>query len=333
MGTGDVYNGQATWRTATTDWPGAGFLPDRTLLLAVAADMPSPRANGTTCREPFHRDDSPTSALRLHPWGMPGTFGAPVSLDLSEASTNITANLALSLLHLPISIFRLAFRTLDFYNPFKAFVGQTFFALTPIWTARRPYRWQEPCTRLQIRCFEDTWVTLVSTPSALLLAASQVLPPGPLAPHTLSNTLPYLGTPWPPPPSGRGPCQPGPRRHGAAGGRAGRGLGAQAGTAGESGNVAVLRPFLASGAGAPLGLTKAYPDPDGVIRRHRPVQRLGDGGVLKSMGLGVLKSLQPQVWEDRVRAAAASPRRELVAWRKVSQEYPPVPFADVFDLA
>ncbi len=111
------------------------------------------------------------------------------------------------------------------------------------------------------------------------------------------------------------------------------GLWAQAGTAGDSATVALIPPFLASVAGAPLGLTNAYPDPDGVIRRHQPVQRLADGGVLQSMGLAVLKSLQPQVWEDRVRAAAASPRRELVAWRKVSQEYPHVPFADVFDLA
>ena len=90
---------------------------------------------------------------------------------------------------------RRAFTSLDYFDPFEAFVGQTSFALTPIWTARRPYLWQEPCARVQIRFFEDTWVALVSTPAALLLAAIQVRPPACPARRVLATALPDLSRP------------------------------------------------------------------------------------------------------------------------------------------
>ncbi|MFD0667256.1 CHASE2 domain-containing protein [Ramlibacter sp. MAHUQ-53] len=99
--------------------------------------------------------------------------------------------------------------------------------------------------------------------------------------------------------------------------------------------VALIPPALPAVAAAPLGLTNATPDEDGVIRRHAAGERLADGGVLQSLPLAVLGSLDPAAARARTEALRAAPpgAMPLVAWRHKEGAYPRISFADLFAAA
>ncbi len=99
--------------------------------------------------------------------------------------------------------------------------------------------------------------------------------------------------------------------------------------------VALIAPVLPAVAGARLGFNNGYVDRDGVLRRYRYAEPLGDASVLQSLPLSVLNAI------DSVAARALLERvltdfpseGGLVAWRRKADIYPRVPFADVFAVA
>lgn len=99
--------------------------------------------------------------------------------------------------------------------------------------------------------------------------------------------------------------------------------------------VALIPPFLNSIARAPLGLSNAYPDSDGVIRRFRPVERLQDGSLLQSLPVSVLRTVDEARWQRTIARAIAPSGNgdELVIWRGIAGRYPRIPFYRVFDVA
>jgi len=100
--------------------------------------------------------------------------------------------------------------------------------------------------------------------------------------------------------------------------------------------VALIPPFLASMAQAPLGLTNAQPDADGVLRRFQDTERLADGSLLHTLPLSVLQTVAPSAHQQRVTAALhARPQAApaLIAWRAREQAYPHIAFADLFAVA
>lgn len=100
--------------------------------------------------------------------------------------------------------------------------------------------------------------------------------------------------------------------------------------------VALIPPFLASMAQAPLGLTNAQPDTDGVLRRFQDTERLGDGSLLQTLPLSVLRAVAPAAHQQRVAAALQAPPKAsppLIAWRGHEQAYPHIAFADLFAVA
>lgn len=104
-----------------------------------------------------------------------------------------------------------------------------------------------------------------------------------------------------------------------------------------SGNstVALIAPFMTEVASAPLGFNNGYVDSDGVLRRHRAAEALTDGGILKSLPLSVLMSLNPELASKRLApySNALVKGDELISWRKTPDIYPRISFVDVFSKA
>ncbi|MES2911028.1 MAG: CHASE2 domain-containing protein [Pseudomonadota bacterium] len=96
-------------------------------------------------------------------------------------------------------------------------------------------------------------------------------------------------------------------------------------------SVAMIAPVLPAVAASRLGFNNGYPDGDGMLRRYRHQEVLPDGSRIQSLASSVAGSVL--VGGTGTSAAAASTSDELIAWRKKSQAYPRVSFADVFAVA
>jgi adenylate cyclase len=103
---------------------------------------------------------------------------------------------------------------------------------------------------------------------------------------------------------------------------------AGAGTA----TVALIAPVLPSMAAGPLGYNNGSPDDDGVLRRYHYTEKLHDGGVIQSIALAVLGTVD--LTAARTVAQRADnpffPNHSLVAWRRAAASYQRVPFWEVF---
>lgn len=92
--------------------------------------------------------------------------------------------------------------------------------------------------------------------------------------------------------------------------------------------VALIAPVLPAVAASPMGFNNGYPDADGVLRRYRYRETLPDGSQIQSLAAAVASSLIPAG-----KNTARDPRfdhDELIAWRKTTEAYPRVSFADLF---
>lgn len=108
-------------------------------------------------------------------------------------------------------------------------------------------------------------------------------------------------------------------------------------SASRTATVALIPPALPAVAASRLGYNNGYVDADGVLRRYRYAERLGDGSVIQSLSLSVLSAM------DTVAASALSARAStssaskkgdtLIAYRAAANTYPRVAFADVFTVA
>jgi adenylate cyclase len=96
--------------------------------------------------------------------------------------------------------------------------------------------------------------------------------------------------------------------------------------------VALIPPALPAIAASRLGFNNGYVDADGVLRRYRYLELLGDGSAIQSLPMSVLNAMYPIAFKDyysRVKSSNDS-KDELMAWRKQAPSYPQVNFADVF---
>ncbi len=109
------------------------------------------------------------------------------------------------------------------------------------------------------------------------------------------------------------------------------GLWSSAGTEISGSSVAMIAPVLPAVAASRLGFNNGYPDGDGMLRRYRHHEALPDGSRIQSLASSVSGSVL--AGGTGISATAASTSDELIAWRKKSQAYPRVSFADVFAVA
>jgi CHASE2 domain-containing sensor protein len=98
--------------------------------------------------------------------------------------------------------------------------------------------------------------------------------------------------------------------------------------------LALIPPVLPAVAAGRLGYNNGYVDGDGVLRRYRYAQVLGDGSVIQSLPLSVLGAIDLEAHTARLASAERlfdqKNSGELIAWRPVANAYPRVAFADVF---
>ena len=107
--------------------------------------------------------------------------------------------------------------------------------------------------------------------------------------------------------------------------------------------VALIPPVLPFVAAGKLGYNNGYPDADGVLRRYRLLETLGDGSQIQSLAWSVAQSINHSstinfiaskainTWTTRLfDAKNADP---LMIWRAKANSYPRVPFAQVFSAA
>ena len=107
--------------------------------------------------------------------------------------------------------------------------------------------------------------------------------------------------------------------------------------------VALIPPVLPFVAAGKLGYNNGYPDADGVLRRYRLLETLGDGSQIQSLAWSVAQSINSSstinliasrainTWTTRLfDAQNADP---LMIWRAKANSYPRVPFAQVFSAA
>ena len=96
--------------------------------------------------------------------------------------------------------------------------------------------------------------------------------------------------------------------------------------------VALITPALPAVAAARMGYNNGYVDSDGVLRRFRYAELLGDGSSIQSLPLSVADAINPGFSRARKQGASSifKPVDELVEWRKTANSYPLVAFADVF---
>lgn len=109
------------------------------------------------------------------------------------------------------------------------------------------------------------------------------------------------------------------------------GLWVSAATAAPGSSVAMIAPILPAVAASRLGFNNGYPDRDGMLRRYRHHEALSDGSHIQSLASSVAASVL--TGGNGGSPDAASTANELIAWRKKSQAYSRVSFADVFAVA
>ncbi|MBC5764588.1 CHASE2 domain-containing protein [Ramlibacter albus] len=99
--------------------------------------------------------------------------------------------------------------------------------------------------------------------------------------------------------------------------------------------VAMIPPVLPAVAAGALGYNNAYADSDGVVRRFRYVERLPDGGVLKSTALSAAAAVDPTAAQAIVAHldSPLHPQDTLLNWRRSAGQYERVPFWQVFQEA
>jgi adenylate cyclase len=108
-------------------------------------------------------------------------------------------------------------------------------------------------------------------------------------------------------------------------------------------SVALIPPVLPAVAAGKLGYNNGYPDADGVLRRYRLLETLGDGSQIQSLAWSVAQSVNSSstinfiairainTWTTRLfNTQNADP---LMIWRARPNSYPRVPFAQVFSAA
>ncbi len=113
--------------------------------------------------------------------------------------------------------------------------------------------------------------------------------------------------------------------------------------AGAGATVALIPPVLPSVAASKLGYNNGYPDADGVLRRYRLLESLGDGSQIQSLAWSVAATVVPAVahhliannvintWTNGLFRSKNTDH--LMVWRAKANSYPRVPFAQVFSAA
>ena len=107
--------------------------------------------------------------------------------------------------------------------------------------------------------------------------------------------------------------------------------------------LALIPPVLPHVAAQPLGFNNGYVDHDGMLRRYRYFERLGDGSIIQSLPMSVTRSVDPAAYEywlnhfkrkpKQTGSSEASGDDTLIHWRKTATTYPRVNFADLFEQA
>ena len=113
--------------------------------------------------------------------------------------------------------------------------------------------------------------------------------------------------------------------------------------AGAGATVALIPPVLPSVAASKLGYNNGYPDADGVLRRYRLLESLGDGSQIQSLAWSVAATVVPaaahhliannviNTWTNGLFRSKNTDH--LMVWRAKANSYPRVPFAQVFSAA
>jgi adenylate cyclase len=108
-------------------------------------------------------------------------------------------------------------------------------------------------------------------------------------------------------------------------------------------SVALIPPVLPAVAASRLGYNNGYPDADGVLRRYRLLETLGDGSQIQSLAWSVAQSVNSSstinfiasrainTWTTRLFGSQNTD--SLMIWRAKANSYPRVPFAQVFSAA
>jgi adenylate cyclase len=111
--------------------------------------------------------------------------------------------------------------------------------------------------------------------------------------------------------------------------------------------VALIAPVLPAVAAGKLGYNNGYTDTDGVLRRYRLQETLADGSQIQSIARSIAGALLPSQSAKNATDSIA-PRANihwaggqfglknedaLIAWRAKANQYPRVPFANVFTFA
>jgi adenylate cyclase len=101
---------------------------------------------------------------------------------------------------------------------------------------------------------------------------------------------------------------------------------------GKTSTVALIAPALPAVAAGRMGYNNGYVDSDGVLRRFRYAEALGDGTTIQSLPLSVSNAINSGAGHARKQGVEGTfkPINELFSWRKTANIYPLVPFADVF---
>ena len=103
----------------------------------------------------------------------------------------------------------------------------------------------------------------------------------------------------------------------------------------KTSTVALITPALPAVAAGRMGYNNGYVDSDGVLRRFRYAEVLGDGSTIQSLPLSVSNAVNLVAGYAHKQGIASTfkPENELVMWRKSANSYPLIPFADVFGQA
>ena len=112
---------------------------------------------------------------------------------------------------------------------------------------------------------------------------------------------------------------------------------------GSDATVALIPPVLPHVAMQPLGFNNGYVDHDGMLRRYRYFERLGDGSIIQSLPMSVTRSVDPAAYNywladfkrkpKQIGSPEASRDDILIHWRKTATTYQRVNFADLFEQA
>lgn len=99
--------------------------------------------------------------------------------------------------------------------------------------------------------------------------------------------------------------------------------------------LAAIVPVLPHVAAGKLGFNNGYPDSDGILRRYRYSETLPDGSVIQSIPMSVVGDLSKTMFTELMSVPKNLDKQgadagTLIAWRKTTDAYPKISFADVF---